>query len=307
MATADKLNKVLQTKEEIRVALEAKGLEVATSTPFEEYSLKIAEIPAGGGGPDYGPPATWDDQTGSPGPKKLIGGDMTTGYFGKVSSEEFFTASEISTLCEVSVGQLHYNNLDWFKFALDGKIIFKSQQAARINRPTDNFHRKAPEFNRLSYKGRIEKDGVLYQHRFLKVMGPSYVPVGEWDEHTSHPGVSSTDLLGSEFHRLMLPLSTRVKADWGNNPGIPDYVEKWASMSDPELGMNYNGAVPGQAQIVDENGRYRKYNTYDQAEYTMAVGGNGSFTNVQIVTTSWDGYFMTAGLLGWYPVFEVVV
>ena len=42
--TADKLQKVLSTKESIRQAIIGKGVNVNTSLPFSSYSSKIAEI-----------------------------------------------------------------------------------------------------------------------------------------------------------------------------------------------------------------------------------------------------------------------
>lgn len=44
MATADKLNKLLQTKEAIRQAIAAKGQSVPTTTPFSGYPAKIQAI-----------------------------------------------------------------------------------------------------------------------------------------------------------------------------------------------------------------------------------------------------------------------
>lgn len=44
--TAQKLNKILQTKSEIKNAIEAKGVSVG-NIPFDEYSDKIGEISGG--------------------------------------------------------------------------------------------------------------------------------------------------------------------------------------------------------------------------------------------------------------------
>ena len=49
MSTADKLNAILQTKEAIKQAIIAKGVEVEEGTVFADYPNKIASIEAGGG------------------------------------------------------------------------------------------------------------------------------------------------------------------------------------------------------------------------------------------------------------------
>ena len=49
--TADKLNKVLETKAAIKDAIVAKGVTVADTDTFASYPAKIAEIQAGGGAP----------------------------------------------------------------------------------------------------------------------------------------------------------------------------------------------------------------------------------------------------------------
>lgn len=48
--TADKLNKLLETKAAIRNAIISKGVEVADDTKFADYPSKIASIVGGGGG-----------------------------------------------------------------------------------------------------------------------------------------------------------------------------------------------------------------------------------------------------------------
>lgn len=47
--TTDKLNKLLQTKEAIKIAIKSKNIAVADSDPFSSYPSKISEISTGGG------------------------------------------------------------------------------------------------------------------------------------------------------------------------------------------------------------------------------------------------------------------
>lgn len=55
MSTADKLNKLLQTKEEIKQAIIDKGVDVGEDVVFADYPSKISAIESGGSGPDYAP------------------------------------------------------------------------------------------------------------------------------------------------------------------------------------------------------------------------------------------------------------
>ena len=53
MATADKLNKLLETKAAIRQAIIDKGVEVGEDTVFADYASKIDSIEVGGGTDDF--------------------------------------------------------------------------------------------------------------------------------------------------------------------------------------------------------------------------------------------------------------
>lgn len=50
MATSDKLQKLLETKEQIRQAIIDKGVEVGEDIVFADYPNKIAAIESSGGG-----------------------------------------------------------------------------------------------------------------------------------------------------------------------------------------------------------------------------------------------------------------
>lgn len=49
MATVDKLNKLLETKNAIKNALIGKGVEVSNTDTFSSYATKISNIKSGGG------------------------------------------------------------------------------------------------------------------------------------------------------------------------------------------------------------------------------------------------------------------
>ena len=76
--TADKLNKVLETKAAIKDAIVAKGVTVADTDPFSAYAGKIGQISGGGAATDeWQPNPNWWDI------RKILDED-TRDYAGKV-------------------------------------------------------------------------------------------------------------------------------------------------------------------------------------------------------------------------------
>lgn len=57
--TADKLQAVVTSKEEIRLAIAGKGVSIPEETTLAEYPAKITAIPTGGGGSTWTAPADW--------------------------------------------------------------------------------------------------------------------------------------------------------------------------------------------------------------------------------------------------------
>lgn len=70
-----------------------------------------------------------------PGPKVLVGGDSTMGYFGPVTAAELFTSSEIAQQYPemASFGQMVWGaDLQWQKFIINGKIVYISLVAMNL-------------------------------------------------------------------------------------------------------------------------------------------------------------------------------
>ena len=72
-------------------------------------------------------------QVGSiPGPTTLIGGDMTEGFFGEVTSAELITGDALASEVGISAGTSQNSTAGWLKFALDDKILFVAKKAYKI-------------------------------------------------------------------------------------------------------------------------------------------------------------------------------
>ena len=61
-----------------------------------------------------------------PGPKELIAGDIFSGYFGEVPGTEFITPGDLQQAVSISGGtsSSQPDNLAWFKFMYNGRILF---------------------------------------------------------------------------------------------------------------------------------------------------------------------------------------
>ena len=66
-----------------------------------------------------------------PGGKVFLGGDMTAGYLGQVPTSELWTGDDLATACGITQGTSQFSTTGWLKFAIDGKIIYKSQKTFR--------------------------------------------------------------------------------------------------------------------------------------------------------------------------------
>lgn len=168
----------------------------------------------------------FDDISGSPGSNMLIGGSMLAGYFGIVPTSELFTGEEISSVCGITDGILQYNNVGWLKFAIDGKIIFKSQKPYRYNLNYSSLVEK----NVISGNKVVSKNGNMYKVRLIN--GALTNPA-----NTSAPDKGA---VGSEWNRLMLPIHINAKTQsWYDNVTAGNPTEYWGiDFTDEDLVVN---------------------------------------------------------------------
>lgn len=153
-------------------------------------------------------PTDVDDKTDSPGGKILLGGDMNAGYFGVVPASELFTGTELASLCGITEGTSQFSSEGWLKFAIDGKIIFKSKKTIRHSISWDHINSKG------CVKGTktVTKGGHTYKVRLMK--GALTDP--------SRYDLPDRGAKGSEWNKLMLPIHIKAKdKSWA----YPAYVE----------------------------------------------------------------------------------
>lgn len=98
-----------------------------------------------------------------PGPNQPIRGNFRDGYFGTLTLAEMFTDAELHTLLSPG-GTRPVAATKWFKFALDGKILFTPDASMGTNVIWDNLNQKnlVFGFSGPNPPAQVEKNG----HRF---------------------------------------------------------------------------------------------------------------------------------------------
>ncbi|VFU11660.1 hypothetical protein SCFA_130003 [anaerobic digester metagenome] len=107
-----------------------------------------------------------DDYRGAPGALLLTQGDINRGYFGRYTG--IYTGDQLASAAGITIGKgLFYatSDIEWFKFAFEGKVIFLAQKPIRY----------AISWNDLNNAGcvygtkEVTKDGITYRCRLLRI------------------------------------------------------------------------------------------------------------------------------------------
>lgn len=169
-----------------------------------------------------------DDKTGSPGPKKLIGGNLQAGFFGEVPANSFITGKELSNMLGFGNGSILYSDEPWLKFAYLGKIEFIPKKP--IRNYVDWWYLNTRRF--IYGDKTIEIKGKTYKIRLIK--GKTE---GKQDNTTSYSGSINHN---SEWNRLMLPIHKDAPSSWAYPNNVESPTENWnIGYTDNDLGLNY--------------------------------------------------------------------
>lgn len=214
-----------------------------------------------------GIPSDGDDKTGSPGPKNLIAGDMNAGYFGVVPASELFTGAEISSACGITAGTLQFNTDGWLKFAIDGKIVFKSQKPYRHTISWDNINTAGAAVGAKT----VTKGGHTYKVRLMKG--------GNGDAANAVSGPK-----GSEWNRLMLPIHIKAKdQSWAYPANVDAPTAYWGiDFTDADLMTHRdhgNGAYQWCQETFHSNATYRVIRGYNGVSYSNNFASSNAYAN----------------------------
>jgi len=233
----------------------------------------------------------FDDNSGSPGSKLLIAGDMNAGFFGEVPASELFTASQIASACGISKGIAQFENEPWLKFALDGKILFRPRKAIRYNISWNSINAANCVYGGSGGK-RVTKNGHTYIVRLMKgaLTDPSLYD-------SSDQGAK-----GSEWNRLMLPIHEKaIDKSWA----WPKYVEDNVPIWNHNFGTGANGMYRDADLMTHNNYGYGSYSWCQETRNTntsyRVVRGYSGVSNSSTNPSSSAIYSD-----GWSPVLELV-
>lgn len=224
--------------------------------------------------------ANWsdgDDQTGSPGPKGLVAGDLQAGYFGIVSSFDLFTGQELADAVGLTEGSSQFDHAGFLKFAIDGKIIYKSKKPFRHSISWDHIDSKGC----VSGTKEITKNGITYKVRLMKT--------GTEDPMSSSSGSA---LFGSEWNRLMYPIHEHAETDsgWFTDENVDKPTSNWGvNFTDEDLG------------VVTIDGRYHWCQEVGEGMSERLVRGNAGVSVSNYYSSS-----SAVKVIGWSPVLEVI-
>lgn len=226
-----------------------------------------------------GVPTSDDDTSGSPGPRKLIGGDMSAGYFGRVPASDFITGDELASRIGLTLGISQYSNTDWLKFAIDGKIIFRPMKAIKYNSSWDDIDAA----NAVYGDKTIDINGFTYKVRLMK--GAENDPYNDED--------SDRDATGSEWNRLMLPIHENAPSSFAYPQFVDEPTEDWGiNFSDADLLTHIDYGDGSQVWCQET----LRSNSSDR----VLRGGSG------VSYSYWGTSVFSNPDRGWAPVLELV-
>ena len=219
-------------------------------------------------------------QVGSiPGPTTLIGGDMTEGFFGEVTSAELITGDALASEVGISAGTSQNSTAGWLKFALDDKILFVAKKPIRYTISWNNINAADCVYGNKT----VVIGGLTYKVRLMKgaLTDPSLYDAAD------------RGTIGSEWNRLMLPVHVNAPSSWAHPAYVASPTKDW--------GIDY----------TDED--LLTHSTYGYGSFSWCQEVSNTSASDRILRGSsgvpycYAGPSSSAGVgLGWRPVLEYV-
>lgn len=229
-----------------------------------------------------------DDESGSPGPTRLIAGDWQAGFFGEVSASELISGDALASLVGISQGTSQHSTAGWLKFAYKGEILFVAKKAFRNSISWDHINSA-----NAVYGGKtVEIDGLTYKIRLMR--GALTDPCEYEDpDRGAH---------GSEWNRLMLPIHQEaIDKSWA----YPAYVESDIPVWAHNLGTGTQGRYTNEDLLTHYNHgsgscSWCQETRKDNSAYRVFRGNNGVSRSNSLSSS------LTNSSVGWRPVLELV-
>lgn len=156
-----------------------------------------------------------------PGPQEIIVGDDVDGYYGTLNSAEFFTPTELASLCGVQDSGFAINETTrWHKVIIDKKVLYHPFLPIRWGLPQAFLDSYGLVRGDATAK-RITKGGKTYIVRLMSGVNPGVTPV---------EGNVPDNCEKSEYNRIIYRLTNAVPVD-----GLPNKFNTWSL---DELGIS---------------------------------------------------------------------
>ena len=219
---------------------------------------------------------------GGPGPKDLIAGDLTDGYYGTLTSAEFITPQALAdaTLIGSAGGFTLNNDTRWHKFSIDGKVLYHPFLPIRWGVPWTLLN----QYGLVIGTNIVTVQGARMKVRLMTGWNPGETPLLQ-----NYP---TTGAEKSEFNRMIYRISG--EAPTSTNPG------QFASYTLLELGLA-RSSISGHTEQ-----RYLCQEFFNTNQCLVRNGNNGISS-----TNQWTASLtQTAGSQNpenaWRPVLELI-
>jgi hypothetical protein len=224
--------------------------------------------------------SAYDDTSGSPGSKNLIGGDMNAGYFGTVSSSELITGDQLASEIGLSAGASQHSTTNWLKFAYNGKILFTPMKPIRYGLSWDEIN----TIGAVSGMSTVNIKGLTYKARLFR--GAEHNPTNSYND-------LDKDSIGSEWNDLMYPIHEHAAtSNWTYPEHVGINVQNWGIGFTDDALLTHAHYGNGSYSLCQEES--------DTNTQKIARGGQG-VSNVYMYHANSDN-----SNVGWRPVLELV-
>lgn len=219
----------------------------------------------------------------TPGPSTLIGGTLTAGYYGLVTSSEFITGDALASYIGLTGGVSQNSSTDWMKFSLDSKTLYVSQKPVRNTVNWDMIN-KAGGWDGLKI---VTIGGRNFKIRALKGTSKYGVSTGEFDGPAT---------VGSEWNRLIYHVSGKPFNTASNTYASEGITEgDWAKYSEAQLG---NSVTTGSYNLCPDPS-----SNNNGKGYYVCRGGSGT---LDISFSGYHQYLHVNAKWGWRPCLELI-
>lgn len=175
--------------------------------------------------------------------------DRDTGYFGRLSSDDFISYERLSTKVKFDIGTMMPDK-GWLVFYYRGEIVYIPQHPIRYNISWDDLESAELVF------GKDIKIGKQTYNISLPT-GAKANPVDDvkWQNASASEELEIDLGYGSVWNELIYRVhkDTPGVTDIGENcSGGPQYGENWDELTDEELNVNWNKCSVGTATWCQE-------------------------------------------------------